>query len=314
MDKILIVDDNEQNLYMLEIILKNSNFEVERAKNGKEALEKAKINPPKMIISDILMPTMDGFTLCRHLKQDDDLKNIPIIFYTATYTDPKDEEFSLNLGADRFLVKPVEPDIFIKIIKEVLEEHTKKQHLTSQQPLIEEKVYYKEYNEALVRKLEQKMLVLEKTNRELEILHKELKRKNNELEQIIYVASHDLRSPLVNIEGYSSELNSIIENILSELNSDKIPIDILNEVNSLKKDIYSYLSFIKSNVAKMDSLLAGLLRLSYSSKSILYVQRLDMNSLISNVIKMLDSKIKECEAKIEISDLPKCKGDEINVS
>ena len=61
-----------------------------------------------MIITDILMPVMDGFTLCREWKKDNRLKRIPLVFYTATYTDPKDREFAMNLGAESFIVKPVD--------------------------------------------------------------------------------------------------------------------------------------------------------------------------------------------------------------
>ncbi|MDQ1330842.1 MAG: hypothetical protein QG578_1107, partial [Thermodesulfobacteriota bacterium] len=87
--RILIADDNSTNLYMLESLLKGHGFEVTLAENGKDALDKARLNPPDLIISDILMPLMDGYTLCRHLKSDEQLKHIPFVFYTATYTEPK---------------------------------------------------------------------------------------------------------------------------------------------------------------------------------------------------------------------------------
>ena len=83
---VLVVDDNDQNLYLIEVLLKSQNFHVTTAKDGKQALEKARKDIPFMIISDILMPVMDGFTLCRAWKQDDLLKEVPFVFYTATYT------------------------------------------------------------------------------------------------------------------------------------------------------------------------------------------------------------------------------------
>ena len=83
---------------------------------------------PDLIISDILMPKMDGFALCRHWKADAVLKNIPFIFYTATYTDTKDETFALGLGADMFIVKPTDPDTFAAKIKGVLGETRKPGH------------------------------------------------------------------------------------------------------------------------------------------------------------------------------------------
>ena len=121
MNKLLIVDDNTQNLYMLETLLKTNGFEVVQALNGSEALKLARTAPPDLIISDILMPEMDGFSLCRAWRSDEQLKKIPFIFYTATYTDSKDEHFALNLGADRFLVKPMEPLTFLENVRQVLE-------------------------------------------------------------------------------------------------------------------------------------------------------------------------------------------------
>ena len=65
------------------------------------------------------MPTMDGFALCRECKEDARLKDVPFIAYTATYTDPKDEELALSLGAARFLVKPIEPDVLLREVNQV---------------------------------------------------------------------------------------------------------------------------------------------------------------------------------------------------
>ena len=116
---ILVVDDNEQNLYQLQVLLGGNGYQVVTAANGAEALAKARQNPPDLIVSDILMPVMDGFALCREWKKDERLQAIPFVFYTATYTDERDREFALSLGAERFLVKPEEPEVFMRTIREV---------------------------------------------------------------------------------------------------------------------------------------------------------------------------------------------------
>ena len=178
---ILIVDDDEQNLYQLQVLLGGNGYQVVTAANGAEALSKARQNPPGLIVSDILMPVMDGFALCREWKKDERLRQIPFAFYTATYTDERDREFALSLGAEQFLVKPEEPEVLIRTIRQVIQQVQRPPappappaantpaRLPMQVPQEEEEAgYLKQYNEALIRKLEAKMQQLEQTNRELE--------------------------------------------------------------------------------------------------------------------------------------------------
>ena len=177
---ILIVDDNEPNLYQLQVLLVSSGYQVVTALNGAEALTKARQNPPDLIVSDILMPVMDGFGLCREWKKDERLRQIPFVFYTATYTDERDREFALSLGAEQFLVKPEEPEVFARTIREVIQQAQRPPvppappaantpaRLPVQVPQEEEAGYLKQYNKVLIRKLEAKMQQLKQANRELE--------------------------------------------------------------------------------------------------------------------------------------------------
>ena len=160
--KILIVDDNRDNLYLLKTLLKGRGYEVVSAINGSEALEKLRAEATDMVISDILMPVMDGFQLCREVKRDDNLKDIPFVFNTGTYTDEKDEELAFKMGADKFIRKPVEPDEFIKIIQAVMKDVEKGKLEPKRLAFEEEKEILKLYNERLVKKLEKKKLDLER--------------------------------------------------------------------------------------------------------------------------------------------------------
>ena len=173
---ILLVDDNTENRYLLEKMLKSAGYKTISAANGAEALSIALNEAPDAVISDVLMPLMDGFTLCREWKSNARLQKIPFIFYTATYTDPKDEEFALSLGADRFIVKPQEISVILKIISEALEVYEVKPSRMSPPPQAEEQVFLKEYNETLIRKLEEKMA-------QVEAAEKQLKEKNAVLER-----------------------------------------------------------------------------------------------------------------------------------
>ena len=166
--KILSVDDNAENLYMIEALLRGHGHEVDSASNGEEALRLAERRGYDLIISDILMPRMDGFQLCREIRKDARLRDVPFVFYTATYTDPKDASFALSLGADRFLIKPLEPEQFIKAVEEVIAEHRARPAAINIEPPEDEAIYLKEYNARLIAKLEKKMLDLEAANRALQ--------------------------------------------------------------------------------------------------------------------------------------------------
>ena len=166
--KILVVDDNDQNRYLLRALLEGHGCTVEEARQGSEALALARQSPPQLVVSDLLMPVMDGYTLLRHWKTEEPLKSIPFVVYTATYTTPMDERLALNLGADDFLIKPAEPEVFMARIREVLV------HARSEAPAIvrvpqgTETALLQQYNEVVIRKLEQKASQLEEANRALQ--------------------------------------------------------------------------------------------------------------------------------------------------
>ena len=168
MKRVLAVDDHEENLHLLRVLLESQGYEVDLARNGAEALEIARRTPPDLIVSDILMPVMDGFALCSAWKTDPLLRGIPFVFYTATYTDRRDEQLALSLGADAFITKPAEPDVFLsKILAALARAQTAPATPPCETPPVVDSIG-KQYNEALVRKLEDKMLQLEKANQTLE--------------------------------------------------------------------------------------------------------------------------------------------------
>ncbi|MCE8424663.1 MAG: PAS domain S-box protein [Candidatus Methanoperedens sp.] len=159
--RVLIVDDTRNDRYLLEKVLKEYGYQVISAENGAEALELARKEPPDMIVSDIMMPIMDGFALCRAWKKDELLKTIPFIFYTATYTTPADEDFALSLGAKEFIIKPQEPKALIQKLRQILEEYGEKNSVVSRFPLGEEMEFFRNYSKVLFRKLEKKVTDLQ---------------------------------------------------------------------------------------------------------------------------------------------------------
>jgi PAS domain S-box-containing protein len=163
MHHVLIVDDKTENLVYLDSLLCASGFSVAAATNGADALRKAQFNQPDLVISDVLMPVMDGYTLLRRWKADEQLRRIPFLVFTATYTDAEDESLALRLGADGFVSKPCEPSELLQRLGGVLCAAPRAPVAAVPDPVV-----LREYNEALIRKLEAKTERLEAANRALQ--------------------------------------------------------------------------------------------------------------------------------------------------
>ncbi|GAB6145350.1 ATP-binding protein [Desulfocicer niacini] len=158
-----------------------------------------------------------------------------------------------------------------------------------------------------------KELVEERTE-QLARVNADLEMKNEELEQIVYVASHDLRSPLVNIDGYSRELNYSMTELRQELEKilgHDLPPTV---ICILEDDIQEALRFIRTSAAKMDKLLMGLLHLSRSGRGVLSMDNIDMNLMISQVVDAIEYQIKASHVKVIINDLPPCRGDGMQIN
>jgi len=117
---ILIVEDIPHILELLEVTLKFKGYEVITARNGGEALEIIASDPPVLILTDILMPKLDGYALAQAVRSDPETRHIPVIFISATFITPEDKEFALSLGAVRFLEKPIEASELLLTVAEVM--------------------------------------------------------------------------------------------------------------------------------------------------------------------------------------------------
>ncbi len=177
MRHVLIVDDRSDNRYLLRALLQGHGFAVSEAENGSTALARARTQRPDVIVSDLLMPVMDGYTLLREWKADPGLASIPFIVYTATYTEPRDEKLALDLGADAFIVKPAEPEAFMEVVANALTRADEGGRVAAT-PRADETVVLREYNEVLVAKLEQRSAELETHVAELQRAESRLGRLN----------------------------------------------------------------------------------------------------------------------------------------
>jgi len=117
---LLVVDDVPDILELLDAMLKFKGYRVLTARNGQEALACIEQERPALIIADILMPKMDGFTLVNRLRLNPQTRDIPVVFLSATYVAPEDKAFALTIGVTRFIEKPVDVESFLPMIAEYL--------------------------------------------------------------------------------------------------------------------------------------------------------------------------------------------------
>lgn len=159
--KILIADDDTDARGLFEIAMAGWGCEVAGAADGAQALEKARLDPPDLIISDVMMPEMDGFMFCRKVKEDLELKKIPFILYTATRAEPDEEELALKLGAARFIRKPVKLEVLRLAIEEEFKKSGAPHGAVEEKALTGDQGLDKTYMEVLSRKFQAKGRELE---------------------------------------------------------------------------------------------------------------------------------------------------------
>lgn len=162
---ILVVEDIPNVLELIEISLRFKGYPVITAHNGQEALDMIEESPPSLIITDILMPKLDGFSLAQKIRTDPETRQIPIIFLSATYLTPDDKTFALSLGAVRFIEKPIDTEEFLLTVAEILTEGT----LSTTNPLSDHE-FYKGYRQRLEMKLHHKNNQISRTERLLQTL------------------------------------------------------------------------------------------------------------------------------------------------
>lgn len=149
---LLIVEDDPDIRKLLDTTLRFKQYRIQTANNGRQALEFVQKEHPILVIADIMMPQLDGFGLVHRLRINPETRRIPVVFITATYVAPEDKAFALRIGATRFIQKPIDLDVFLKIVNDILERGPH----TVPEPLDEFK-FYDGYRERLEAKLNEKV-------------------------------------------------------------------------------------------------------------------------------------------------------------
>lgn len=171
--KTLIVEDNKSSGKLLQAVLESEGFETELADDGQDALDVLENHKVDCIISDIVMPNVDGYRLIYKVRRNEKLKDIPFIMYTSSYGSKDDEQFAVSLGVNKYMHKPGTARDIVKAVRELIESRNHPARtddkISPRDQWVKEK-----YGKLLIDKLEQKIDELEKNKRELEWNEKKL--------------------------------------------------------------------------------------------------------------------------------------------
>ena len=215
MKTILVVDDRPANVVLLEDILDSAGYQVISAQDGIQGLEQAKTHLPVLIISDILMPNMDGFEFCHSIGALPDFDKTPFLFLTGAYVSQDDEAFALIIGANRFMRRPFQNQDLLTIVSELLT--TLPSQIQVPQPEMDEKRYLKEHVSRLTQALEDKVVELERVMQQNVLLLKDSKHHETELEKSLSELQ-DTQSYLVQTERLSA-VGQLVAGVAHELNN-----------------------------------------------------------------------------------------------
>jgi signal transduction histidine kinase len=260
--RILLVDDNADMRHYLERLL-NKHYIIETAAHGIQAIEKIKDKIPDLVISDIMMPEMDGIELLHHIKQNPVTSSLPVIFLSARAGEEAKIE-GYDIGADDYLIKPFSSRELLARVKAQIRINRIHQDAVA---------ILQHSSDELERKVQERTA--------------ELIRKNNELEQFAYIASHDLQEPLRKIRTFS---------------------ELLQKSLATGAPANNYFDKIQSSAMRMTDLIKDVLNYSRLSNIDDSFEEIDLNVTLKHVKTDLELLIEQKKAKIVSNQLPLIKG------
>jgi signal transduction histidine kinase len=274
---ILIVDDNQQNIFSLKALLTLHNFEVDTALSGEEALKKILKKTYSLIILDVQMPEMDGFEVAEAISGYSKSKDIPIIFLSAVNTHKKFVTKGYTSGGIDYLTKPFDPDIMMLKVKTFYKLSEQTRQLRDLEKQLRGEIELRKNAESLLEKK-----VQERT-RQLLSANKRLEQSNRELQQFAFVASHDLQEPLRKIQTFS---NIALQKHLSD-------------TERLKAD----LTRICDSAGRLRTLIHDLLDYSKIFAEDVFLP-VDLNQIVEEVLYDLEIHNNGKQCDIDVSPLP----------
>lgn len=309
--RVLIVDDTPANLLAAEAVLGRLHLDIRVAHSGKEALQRLQEEDFALILLDVMMPGIDGFETASRARQQPRSAHTPIIFVTAYYQDHLNQIKSYDVGGVDFLMKPLDPDILqakVKVFADLWLTTRRSERQSAE--LREVQLQLRQVNTELHRlnsDLEQR--VAERTQ-ELAEVNQSLMQRNRDNEMFVYSVSHDLRSPLVNLQGFSKELMLTLQDLRGLLSHEEVPRKVKDDGAALiDGSMSTSLRFIQSSVARLSGIIDALLLLSRAGRVEYERRPVDMDALVRRVIDSMHDTLIHHHVAIQVCDLPSALGD-----
>jgi len=252
---VLVVEDSISARKLLRLTFEHYDCTVFEAQDGQEGLELAARHRPDIIISDAMMPRMDGFQLLRALKTDPALKSIPFIFYSSAYTGDKEAELALSLGAEALVVKPVEPAELWKKTCAIMEAWEARQNKPAHAPADESnEQYLREYSRIVAAKLEEKVRELEEEIEKRQEAQDELEQLNENLEERVQERTAELNERNAEVQQAYDDLKKVQAQLLQQdkmASIGQLAAGVAHEINNPMGYIISNLGSLERYVEKV---------------------------------------------------------------
>ncbi|MEO6319236.1 MAG: response regulator [Polaromonas sp.] len=289
--EVLIVEDSPTQAELLSYLLEGQGYSVTVTGNGQQALDAARQRKPSLIISDVVMPVMDGYALCKAVKTDKDLHDIPVVIVTSLAS-IQDIVMALDCGADNFIRKPYAPEALISRIEYILSNRKlrgsgsgrsqmkmgleiylggKKHFITSEREQILD-LLVSSYEQAIQvnEELKQRDQVISAMNADLQQHAAKLLEANKELEAFSHSVAHDLRAPIATIAGFAGMLQK-------------------HSGDQLDSRGKGYLGRVRDGAGRMSQLIDDILHLSQVTRAELRREETDLSAIALKIAANLRS-------------------------
>jgi signal transduction histidine kinase len=309
---LLVVDDHPSHRKLARAELEAEGHVVLEAANGLEALLILERERVDAVISDILMPRMDGFRLCHEVRKRQALNSVPLLLYTATYSSPADRQLAETVGADGYLLKPAPIGVLLAAVREAQQKALQRKPTETPRP--DESYVLEQYNDVLVRKLELRNSELQQALADLQSAHEQILELNRNLETRVQQRTLALDDANKELEAANQELNAFSYSVAHDLRAPLRHVSsfaglLVETTQQLDEKSRHFVNRILFGTKQMDDLIADLLAFAHLGRTELHLSEVDLELVLDQALEATQGDIQGRNIQWERTRLPKAQGD-----